>query len=57
MNNVLAKKYLPKLVLEEFVEECKIFVEEYSCPLCEGILFNSVIDRCGHSFCKECIEY
>jgi hypothetical protein len=56
MNNVLAKKYIPKLTLEEFVDECKPFVQEYSCPLCEGILINSIIDRCGHSFCKECLD-
>jgi hypothetical protein len=56
MNNVLAKKYIPNLSLEEFIDECKPFVQEYSCPLCEGILYNSVIDRCGHSFCKDCLE-
>jgi hypothetical protein len=54
MNNVLKKKYLSKLSLLEFVEECRDYVQEYSCPLCEGILFESVVDRCGHSYCKVC---
>lgn len=56
MNNVLTKKYSPKLSLIEFLEESQIFVQEYSCPLCEGILNDSVIDKCGHSYCRDCIE-
>jgi len=56
MNNVLTKKYSPTLNLYEFLEESKIFVQEYSCPLCEGILNDSVIDNCGHSYCRECIS-
>jgi hypothetical protein len=56
MNNVLSKKFRPKLLLNEFLEECQIFIQEYSCPLCEGILIDSVIDKCGHSYCRECIE-
>jgi hypothetical protein len=56
MNNVLTKKYLPTLNLNEFLEESKIFVQEYSCPVCEGILNDSVIDNCGHSYCRECIS-
>jgi hypothetical protein len=56
MNNVLAKKYIPKLSLEEFLDTSKPYVLEYSCPLCEGILFESVIDRCGHSYCKNCLD-
>jgi hypothetical protein len=56
MNNVLSKKFRPKLLLNEFLEECQMFIQEYSCPLCEGILNDSVIDKCGHSYCRECIE-
>ena len=54
MNDVLSKKFPPNLKIDEFVPECKPFAEPYSCPLCEGILYESVIDKCGHSFCLEC---
>ena len=54
MNDVLSKKYPPNLTIDEFIPECKPFAEPYSCPLCEGILYESVIDKCGHSFCLEC---
>jgi hypothetical protein len=55
-HNVLTKTITPKLILDEFIESSRLFVEEYSCSLCEGILNECVIDKCGHSFCKECIE-
>ena len=56
MNNVLNKQYPANLTIDEFTDDCKIFVENYSCPLCEGILFESVVDKCGHSFCKVCSD-
>ena len=56
MNDVLSKKFPPNLTIDEFIPECKPFVEPYSCPLCEGILYESVIDKCGHSFCLECSQ-
>ena len=56
MNDVLSKKFPPNLTIDEFIPECKPFAEPYSCPLCEGILYESVIDKCGHSFCLECSE-
>jgi len=56
MNNVLTRKFTPELLIEDFIEDCQKFVELYSCPLCEGILIEAIIDRCGHSFCKKCIE-
>jgi hypothetical protein len=55
MNNVLRKKFRPQLLLSDFLEEAHLFVQEYSCPLCEGILSESVIDACGHSYCRACI--
>ena len=54
MNDVLSKKFPPNLKIDEFIPECKPFAEPYSCPLCEGILYESVIDKSGHSFCLEC---
>ena len=56
MNDVLSKKFPPNLTIDEFIPECKPFAEPYSCPLCEGILYESVIDKCGHSFCLECSQ-
>jgi len=56
MNDVLTKKYPPNLTIDEFIPECKPFAEPYSCPLCEGILYESVIDKCGHSFCLICSQ-
>ena len=56
MNNVLTRKFNPELLIEDFIEDCQKFVELYSCPLCEGILIEAIIDRCGHSFCRKCIE-
>ena len=56
MNDVLSKKFPPNLTIDEFIPECKPFAEPYSCPLCEGILYESVIDKCGHTFCQQCSE-
>jgi len=56
MNDILTKQFNPQLFIEEFHEDSQKFIQEYSCPLCEGILFEAVIDRCGHSFCKACVE-
>ncbi len=56
MNDILTKNFNPQLFIDEFHEDSQKFIQEYSCPLCEGILFDAVIDRCGHSFCKECVE-
>jgi len=56
MNDILTKEFNPQLFIEEFHEDSQKFILEYSCPLCEGILYEAVIDRCGHSFCKLCVE-
>ena len=56
LNNVLSQKFKPNLTIDEFLEECQKYIESYSCPLCEGILFESIFDNCGHSFCKNCSE-
>ena len=56
MNDILTKEFNPQLFIEEFHEDSQKFIQEYSCPLCEGILFEAVIDRCGHSFCRQCVD-
>ena len=56
MNNMLLKTYVPDLNLHEFQETSQNVIIEYSCPLCEGILSDAVIDPCGHSFCFSCIQ-
>lgn len=55
-NDILAPTYKQNVTIMEFLPECRPFVQPYSCPLCEGILFESVIDKCGHSFCKKCAD-
>lgn len=56
MSDMLSKPFKSNLSLSDFSESSIPFVCEYSCPLCEGILFDSVIDKCGHSFCFPCVE-
>lgn len=56
MNNMLLKTYTANLHLSDFIETAQENIIEYSCPLCEGILFDAVIDHCGHSFCLSCVE-
>jgi len=34
-----------------------VLVRHYECPICMETLYNAVIlPKCGHSFCKECID-
>lgn len=47
--------HIKKLKLNDFEENIQEFISGYSCPLCEGILNDAVIDKCGHSYCNECI--
>ena len=44
------------LQVDDFLEDSKQFLEEYTCPLCKGILFDARVDQCGHVFCSRCIE-
>ena len=31
-------------------------LKELECPICLDIFKNPLIDNCGHTFCKKCIE-
>jgi len=44
-----------KLLPEDFTDDFKNIVNDYKCPLCQGVYFNPYVDKCGHVFCKECI--
>jgi hypothetical protein len=56
MNNMLTITYPSNLKLSDFKSEMQEIISEYSCPLCEGILIDAVIDPCGHSFCFSCSD-
>ena len=38
---------------EDFVEEVE---EDFQCPLCNLPLKEPVLTRCGHRYCKECLD-
>ena len=40
---------------KNFVSENKADLNDYICPLCNGILFKPVSDKCSHFFCKKCV--
>ncbi len=51
-NNIEFEKELdPNLLIEKSND-----IEEFYCPLCNGILNDPVIDKCSHTFCKICFE-
>ncbi|XP_016108701.1 tripartite motif-containing protein 16-like isoform X1 [Sinocyclocheilus grahami] len=35
--------------------EARIFQDEFSCPVCQGLLEDPVTIQCGHSYCESCI--
>lgn len=49
------ESFRKSLDLEDFVKESRPIVQDYKCPLCEGIYMNPVVDNCGHVFCRTCI--
>ena len=38
---------------EDFVEEVD---EDFQCPICHLPLKEPVLTRCGHRYCKECLD-
>ncbi|RMX55075.1 hypothetical protein pdam_00023213 [Pocillopora damicornis] len=38
---------------EDFVEEVE---EGFQCPICHSPLKEPVFTRCGHRYCKECLD-
>ena len=51
------KPLYPKtLSIDDFIAPCQPIVENFKCPLCEGIFFNPVSDSCGHLFCSSCFH-
>lgn len=53
---MLSKSFKASLNLSDFNDNIREILSEYSCPLCEGILNNAVLDKCGHSYCLSCIN-
>jgi hypothetical protein len=49
------ESFRKSLDLDDFVSESRIIIQDYKCPLCEGIYSNPVVDACGHVYCKVCI--
>ncbi|ETW44796.1 hypothetical protein PFNF135_00851 [Plasmodium falciparum NF135/5.C10] len=58
-------KLMNKIIPFETIDENKRFVviiekkknyENFRCPICMLILFKPVKTKCGHIFCRECIE-
>ena len=47
--------YSKNLEIEDFTEESQKFIKEYICHLCNGVLHNPLVDKCGHAFCSNCI--
>ena len=39
---------------ELFTKDSKEIISSYICPLCQGVLYQPIIDQCGDAFCKNC---
>jgi len=48
--------YIKFLDLNDFLPNCRENIVEFKCPLCEGILYDPLLDECGHIYCAKCIE-
>ena len=33
-----------------------LVLKEFECPVCFGIIHDACLTKCGHTFCKGCIE-
>lgn len=45
-----------RLSLSDFKDESKETIRNYLCPHCQYVLFNPVVDECGHLYCEECLK-
>ena len=48
--------YEKQLPLEDFTEENHKKLQQYICPLCNGILVEPMMDQKGHMFCNKCLS-
>lgn len=53
---IVSENYFRKsLTLEDFCPENRNIVQDYVCPLCQGIILDPVVDPCAHIYCRTCI--
>jgi hypothetical protein len=50
------REFEMKLDPNQFIPEARNVINEYICPLCQGVILEPVSDTCGHIFCEECIQ-
>ena len=48
-------EFIPFLSRNLLVLSTKADIDNYICPLCQGILYDPYFDKCGHVFCHDCI--
>ena len=48
-----SRNQLPSGYDEDFVNAVE---EDYQCPICQLTLREPILTKCGHRFCKECLE-
>jgi hypothetical protein len=48
-------KFQKSLEIDDFVPESRQLIQDFKCPLCDGIYMDPVVDPCAHVFCKQCI--
>ena len=48
--------YEKQLPLEDFFSENHKKLQQYICPLCNGVLVEPLMDQKGHMFCKNCLS-
>ena len=48
--------YEKQLPLEDFSSENHKKLQQYICPLCNGVLVEPLMDQKGHMFCKNCLS-
>lgn len=43
-----------KFDISEFKDDAQLFLKDYICFFCHGIIYKAVIDSCGDIFCEDC---